>query len=66
MLADAIFLIVVGALLLAAVQLYSRWGSGIAHHPYHHVHGTAPGAARQPSMSSSIERDITRWTRGTR
>jgi hypothetical protein len=66
MFADVVFLVVVGALLLAATQLYSRRGSGIAHHPYHHIHGSAPGAARSPSMSSSLERDITRWTRGTR
>jgi hypothetical protein len=66
MFADVVFLIVIGALLLAAIQLYSRLGSGIAHHPYHHVHGTAPGAARRAVMSSSLERDITRWTRGTR
>jgi hypothetical protein len=66
MLADVVFLIAIATLVVAAIQLYSRWGSGIAHHPYHHVHGSAPGAARQPTMSSSLDRDITRWTRGTR
>jgi hypothetical protein len=66
MFADVVFLAVIGALLLAAIQLYTRSGSGIAQHPYRHVHGGAPGAARSARMSESVEREITRWTRGTR
>jgi hypothetical protein len=66
MIADVIFLAAVGALLLAAIQLYTRSGSGIAQHPYRHVHGGAPGAARTARMSGAIDRDITRWSRGTR
>jgi hypothetical protein len=66
MFADVVFLAVLGALLLAAIQLYTRSGSGIAQHPYRHVHGGAPGAAQSARMSGSVDRDITRWTRGTR
>ena len=66
MFADVIFLIVVGMLLIAAVQLYSRRFSGISQRPYHHVYGGAPGAARSPRMSRSDERDVDYWTRGTR
>lgn len=66
MFADAVFLTVLALLLIAAVQLYSRRYSGISHHPYHHVHGGAPGAARSPRMSRSDERDVNLWTRGTR
>ena len=66
MFADIVFLIVVGMLVLAAAQLYSRRGSGIASHPYRHVHGSAPGAARPSRMTGAGDRDVTSWTRGTR
>ena len=66
MFADAIFLLVVVSLVVAAVQLYTRKGSGIAQRPYAHVHGGAPGAAAGSRMSRSDERDINYWTRGTR
>ena len=66
MFADAAFLIVIVMLLFAAAQLYSRRGSGIASHPYRHIHGSAPGAARPSRMSGAGDRDVTSWTRGTR
>ena len=66
MLADVVFLAVVGALLLAAIQLYTRSGSGISQHPYRHVHGGAPGAARAARMSGSVDQDLKIWSRGTR
>ena len=66
MFADAIFLFVVAMLVVAAVQLYTRKGSGISQRPYEHVYGSAPGAASGSRMSRSDERDINYWTRGTR
>ena len=66
MFADVVFLIVIGMLVLAAAQLYSRRGSGISSHPYRHVHAGAPGADRPSRMSGSADRDVTSWTRGTR
>jgi hypothetical protein len=66
MLADIVFLSVVLLLVLAAVQVYTRLGSGIDQHPYHHVHGGAPGAAGASRMSRSADREILSWTRGTR
>jgi hypothetical protein len=63
---DAIFLTAIGLLVLATIQLYSRRFSGISQRPYHHVHGTAPGAARASRMSRADERDVDYWTRGTR
>jgi hypothetical protein len=67
MLADVIFLLVIGMLVIAAAQLYSgARGSGIGSHPYHHVWGGAPGASRPSRMSGSEDRDVTSWSRGTR
>jgi hypothetical protein len=66
MFADVIFLIAVGMLLLAAVQLFTRTGSGIDQHPYRHVWGGAPGADRPSRMSGAADRDVTSWSRGTR
>ena len=66
MLADIVFVIVIGAFVLAAAQLYSARGSGIGSHPYRHVWGGAPGAARPSRMSGSVDRDIRSWSRGTR
>ena len=63
---DAVFLFVVGMLLLGAIQLYSRRYSGINQHPYLHVHGGAPGAARTARMSGAADRDVRSWSRGTR
>ena len=63
---DAVFLFVVGMLLLGAIQLYSRRYSGINQRPYLHVHGSAPGAARAGRMSGAADRDISSWSRGTR
>ena len=60
---DAVLLFVIGMLLVGAIQLYGRRTSGIAHRPYHHIHGGAPGAAR---TSVSADRDIRNWSRGTR
>ncbi len=66
MFADVVFLIVIGMLLIAAVQLYTRTGSGIDAHPYRHTYGGAPGAARQSEMSTARHREIVSWSRGTR
>jgi hypothetical protein len=66
MLADIVFLIVIGSLVIAAAQLYSARGSGIASHPYKHTWGGAPGAGRPSRMSGSVDRDVTSWSRGTR
>ena len=67
MLADIVFLIVIGAFVLAAAQLYTgARGSGIGSHPYRHTWGGAPGAARPSRMSGAIDRDIRSWSRGTR
>jgi hypothetical protein len=66
MFADAVFLFVVGMLLVSAIQLYSRRYSGIAQRPYKHVYGGAPGASGSSRMSRSDEREINYWTRGTR
>lgn len=65
MFANLIFLVVIGMLLLAAVQLFTRSGSGIDEHPYRHVHGGAPGADRPNHMSSADDRDVDHWSRGT-
>jgi hypothetical protein len=41
-----IFLAVLVVTLVGVIlELYTRKGSGIDHHPYVHVHGDAPGAA---------------------
>jgi hypothetical protein len=66
MLSNAAFLFVVGMLLVGAIQLYSRRYSGINQHPYKHVHGGAPGAARAARMSGAVDREIRDWSRGTR
>jgi hypothetical protein len=66
MFADAVFLFVVGMLLVSAIQLYSRRYSGISQRPYNHVYGGAPGASGKSRMSRSDEREINYWTRGTR
>jgi hypothetical protein len=66
MFADAVFLFVLGMLLVAAIQLYSRRYSGISQRPYKHVYGGAPGASGASRMSRSDEREINYWTRGTR
>jgi hypothetical protein len=66
MLANASFLVVIGMFLVGAIQLYTRKGSGIAQHPYKHVYGGAPGAAREARMSSAGDREISIWSRGTR
>ena len=65
MFADAIFLFVVVMLLVAAIQLYTRRGSGIEQRPYHHVYGGAPGANTASRMRND-DRAINYWTRGTR
>jgi hypothetical protein len=66
MLANVAFLVVVGMLLIAAIQLYTRRGSGISQRPYKHVYGGAPGAANPSRMSGSVDREVQTWTRGTR
>jgi hypothetical protein len=66
MLDDAIFLFVAVMMVIAAAQLYSRRFSGIAQHPYQHVHSGAPGANGASRMSRSDEREINYWTRGTK
>jgi hypothetical protein len=53
-------------LLAVTYALYSRAGSGIGQHPYRHVHGGAPAAARESRMSGSPDREVMIWTRGTR
>ena len=66
MFADAVFLFVLGMLVVGAIQLYSRRYSGISQRPYKHVYGGAPGASGASRMSRSDEREINYWTRGTR
>ena len=46
--------------------LYSRTGSAIGQHPYRHVHGGAPAAARESRMTGSQDREVLTWSRGTR
>ena len=59
----AIFAIFLVVYLLAVVySLYTRAGSGINHHPYLHVHGSAPGARHGRAVRS----DVASWSRGTR
>jgi hypothetical protein len=53
-------------LAFAVLYLYTRASSGISQHPYKHVYGGAPGAARESRMSGSADRDILSWSRGTR
>ena len=53
-------------LLATVFGLYTRAGSGLAQRPYHHVHGTAPGAARTRRLGGCPDRDIAHWSRGTR
>jgi hypothetical protein len=61
-----VFLAFVIFFLVAVIQaVYSESGSGIAHHPYRHVHGGAPGAAHEGRLAGA-DRDILRWSRGTR
>ena len=46
---------------------YTVEGSGIAEHPYHDVHGGAPGAFAPASVSGRDETiSISNWSRGTR
>lgn len=46
---------------------YTVDGSGIAEHPYHDLHGGAPGAFAPASASGRDETVVMRnWTRGTR
>ena len=60
-------------LILCAVMLvgliygyYTVDGSGIAEHPYHDVHGGAPGAFSPASASGRDESvAIANWSRGT-
>ena len=66
MFADAVFLLVIAMLVVGAIQLYSRRGSGISQRPYNHVYGGAPGASGASRMSRAADRDVNYWTRGTR
>lgn len=63
----AIVFLAFAVLFLVAVihAVYSESGSGIAHHPYRQVHGAAPGAAHEGRLAGA-DRDILRWSRGTR
>ena len=62
-----VFLAFVVVFLLAAVHgLYTTRGSAIAQHPYRHVYGGAPGAARDSRMTGSADREVSAWSRGTR
>ena len=46
---------------------YTVDGSGIAEHPYHDLHGGAPGAFAPASASGRDETVVMRnWSRGTR
>jgi hypothetical protein len=46
---------------------YTVDGSGIAEHPYHDLHGGAPGAFAPASVYGRDETVVMRnWTRGTR
>jgi hypothetical protein len=62
-------LIVVSVLVLIGViyGYYTAEGSGIAEHPYHDVHGGAPGAFAPARVSGRDETvAIRNWSRGTR
>jgi hypothetical protein len=62
-----IFMVFAIVFLLALVYaLYTRTGSGIGQHPYRHVYGGAPAAARESRMTGSADREVMMWTRGTR
>lgn len=61
-----VFLAFVVLYLIAVIQaLYSQSGSGITHRPYRHIYGGAPGAARE-GRDTGRDRDLLRWSRGTR
>ena len=61
-----VFLVFTVVLLVAVIHaVYSDSGSAIAHHPYRHVHGGAPGAAHEGRLTGR-DRDIMSWSRGTR
>ena len=46
---------------------YTVEGSGIAEHPYHDLHGGAPGAFAPASVSGRDQTAlIANWSRGTR
>ena len=49
-----------------AYGFYSRRGSGIDQHPYINVYDQAPGAKGESRMTTSPDRAINVWTRGTR
>ena len=59
-------LLAIVMLLVGVLTIYTRRGSGISQHPYKHVYGGAPGAARDARMTGSPDREIVSWTRGTR
>jgi hypothetical protein len=61
-------LVVCTVLLIGVVYgYYTVEGSGIAEHPYHDVHGNAPGAFAPASVSGRDETvAIRNWSRGTR
>ena len=61
-------LVVCVVLLIGVVYgYYTVGGSGIAEHPYHDVHGGAPGAFAPASVSGRDETIAVRnWSRGTR
>ena len=52
--------------LAVAYALYALRPSGIAQHPYGKIYGGAPGSASASRMTGSADRDIARWSRGTR
>jgi hypothetical protein len=72
-LADGSFIFLAGVLVFlvgAVIALYTRRGSAMDLHPYHHVHGGAPGAnlpTRDYSGSdrtrSTEQHVVARWTR---
>lgn len=49
-----------------AYAFYSRRGSGIDQRPYVNVYDQAPGAKGESRMTTSSDRAINVWTRGTR
>jgi hypothetical protein len=62
-------IIVVCVVLLIGVVhgYYTVQGSGISEHPYHDLHGGAPGAFAPASASGRDETIAVRnWSRGTR
>ena len=58
--------VLIAFVIAVAYALYALRPSGIAQHPYGKIYGGAPGSASASRMTGSADRDIARWSRGTR